>query len=522
MKILMICTEKLPVPPVRGGAIQTYISGSLPHLSKLHNITVLGISDASLPEHETIEGIQYVRIPGQIFDLYREGVVNYVKTHSFDLIHIFNRPRMVLAVRQAAPETKITLSMHNDMFNPDKIDPQEARRVIEDVSGIVTVSDYVGGVIRDLYPFSAPKLRTIYSGVDIERFLPGKHAAMQKIRNDIRREHGLENKTVILFAGRLSHNKGVDRLIRALPALSSKHKDLALIIMGSKWFSQNDVTDYVAYVRALAKKLPIPVVSTGFISPSEIHKYFAAADLFVCTSLWQEPLARVHYEAMSAGLPIVTTARGGNPEVILPGENGLVVQNPEDPYEFTEAISKILTNKNLMEKMGERGRELAVSNYPWKRVGTEILEVWEHAKYSPVKPIQSDEPILSVSTENTPEVKQNDALAPGESAPRNKSSKVELRKQLLSLMNKSPGFPSLLGTKPSQNFSNSKLEGFEHKHPLNQQTIPSSTSFSNGIKTNSIHTNNNRKEVLRAELKKILMKNWSKDVDSKTFFNDHL
>ena len=46
MKILMICTEKLPVPPILGGAIQTYISGVLPHLKNVHDITVLGISDA--------------------------------------------------------------------------------------------------------------------------------------------------------------------------------------------------------------------------------------------------------------------------------------------------------------------------------------------------------------------------------------------------------------------------------------------------------------------------------------------
>ncbi|HZG60890.1 MAG TPA: glycosyltransferase family 4 protein, partial [Anoxybacillus sp.] len=240
-------------------------------------------------------------------------------------------------------------------------------------------SDYVGNVIRQLYPQASPKIRTIYSGVDTERFLPGNHPKMQKIRNEIRKAHGLERKTVILFAGRLSNNKGVDRLIRALPDLSKKFKDLALVIVGSKWFSQNDVTDYVAYVRALAKKLPIPVVTTGFVSPGEIQNWFAAADLFVCTSQWQEPLARVHYEAMAAGLPIVTTARGGNPEVILSGENGLVVEKPEDPSDFAEKITQILSDKSLMKRMGERGRELAVSQYKWDRVASELLEVWDQA-----------------------------------------------------------------------------------------------------------------------------------------------
>ncbi|MBO1000037.1 glycosyltransferase family 4 protein [Bacillus sp. SD075] len=377
MKILMICTEKLPVPPVLGGAIQTYISGILPYLGKVHNITVLGINDPSLPDQETIDGNRYVRVPGKIFEVYREEVIGYLKANHFDLIHIFNRPRLVLPVRQAAPNSKITLSMHNDMFNPEKIYPEEAKAAIDEVSDIVTVSDYIGNVIKGLYPQASSKIRTIYSGVDTNRFLPGHHSKMQKIRNEIRKTNGLENKTVILFAGRLSSNKGVDRLIRALPELSSKFKDLALVIVGSKWFSQNDITDYVAYVKALAKKLPIPVVSTGFVAPSEIQNWFAAADLFVCTSIWQEPLARVHYEAMAAGLPIVTTARGGNPEVIRIGENGLVVENPEDPGCFTEKITEILSNRSLMKKMGERGRELALTLYEWDRVGSDILEVWK-------------------------------------------------------------------------------------------------------------------------------------------------
>ncbi len=376
----MVCTEKLPVPPLLGGAIQTYISGILPHVSQFHDVTVLGITDLSLPAQETINGVHYVRVPGKVFEIYRENVVRYVETNKFDLIHIFNRPRLVLPVRQAAPYAKITLSMHNDMFQPEKIDPEEAAAAIAEVSHIVTVSDYVGNVIRSLYPQASPKLRTIYSGVDSKQFLPGNHPKMQKIRNDIRRAHGLENKTVILFAGRLSRNKGVDKLVLALPELAKKFKDLALVIVGSSWFSENNITDYVAYVRALAKRMPVPVVTTGFVAPNEIQNWFAAADLFVCTSQWQEPLARVHYEAMAAGLPIVTTARGGNPEVIFANENGLIVENPENPSDFADKIAQILSDQSLMRGMGEKGRQLAVSMYNWERVASELLEVWEQAE----------------------------------------------------------------------------------------------------------------------------------------------
>jgi len=377
MKILMISTEKLPVPEVRGGAIQTYISGILPYLSGPMDITVLGISDPELPDMERTMGINFVRIPGKDFDLYAKGVVEFVAAHPFDIIHIFNRPKLVMPIRKVSPRSKIILSMHNDMFHPAKISPEEARNAIRETSQIITISNYIGRTIEELYPEARGKWVTIYSGVDSERFLPAAHPAMKKVRERIRKEHGLEKKDVILYAGRLSANKGVDRLILALPEVAKKHKNIALVIVGSKWFSQNDVSDYVAYVRSLAARIPIPVVNTGFVSPFEMQNWFGASDLFVCPSIWQEPLARVHYEAMASGLPIVTTNRGGNPEVIVPGENGLIVEQPEDPREFAEKILAILSNPALMKKMGDKNRHLAETYYNWKRVAGDVLKVWK-------------------------------------------------------------------------------------------------------------------------------------------------
>lgn len=379
MNVLMICTEMLPVPPIRGGAVQTYIEGILPMLKEKHQITVLGIQDPGLPDEETADGIHYVRIPGKRFPLYKEGVINFLQKRRFDLIHIFNRPRLVLPVREAAPQAEITLSMHNDMFQPEKLDPEEGRMVVQEVSKIVTISNYIGKVISELYPEAAGKVRTIYSGVDTNLFLPGDHPKMQKIRKSIRKEFGLENKKVILYAGRLSPNKGVDKLLLALPEIAKKHRDIALVIAGSNWYSENRVTDYVAYVRALAKTIKVPIITTGFVAPKEIPSWFAAADLFVCTSVWQEPLARVHYEAMAAGLPIITTNRGGNPEVIVHGKNGFVVSNPEDPEQFVQAIRDLLSNPSLMARMGSMNRKLAEESFQWYRVASDVLSVWDEA-----------------------------------------------------------------------------------------------------------------------------------------------
>lgn len=376
MKVLMICTEKLPVPPVRGGAIQTYIEGITPMLAKNHNLTVLGISDPSLPGEETKNQVHYVRVDGDgSLESYIEHVVNYLKNHSFDLIHIFNRPRLVMPVRQFASNARLILSMHNDMFGPNKIHPEEGAAAVEQVERIVTVSDYVGKTICQMFPKAGQKLKTIYSGVDLKHFYPYYESqSARERRQQLRKEHHLESRQVILFVGRLSSKKGADILIRAMPALSRHQSDVALVLVGGSWYSQNKISDYIAYIQALAAKSPVPIITTGYIPHDQIRHWFWAGDVFVCASQWEEPLARVHYEAMASGLPIVTTARGGNPEVI--SGNGLIVENPENPEEFSDKLHTLISTKNQGQRMGQIGRKLVEQRYGWDRVAQEILDVW--------------------------------------------------------------------------------------------------------------------------------------------------
>jgi spore coat protein SA len=380
VRVLLLVTEKLPVPPVRGGAIQTYIDAVAPLLTGPHSLTILGVTDPLLPDHEVVGGIEYVRVPGgSTLEFYLPGVISYLQGRQFDLIHIFNRPRLVLPVRQAVPGARIVLSMHNDMFLPNKINPDEGAQAIAQVERIVTVSDYVGrSIVRD-FPQAAPKLRTIYSGVDLERFTPHWSGEAANVRDAIRREYGLAGKQVMLFVGRLSAKKGAHVLIQAMPALAQRHPDAAMVLVGSKWYGEDKVSDYVGYVRALAARAPIPVVTTGFVLPDQIHRWFWAGDIFVCASQWEEPLARVHYEAMAAGLPIVTTNRGGNPEVVAGAGNGLVIDQPEAPEAFAQAFSTLLRDPARSRAMGAQGRKLAEERYSWNRVAKEIRAVWAEA-----------------------------------------------------------------------------------------------------------------------------------------------
>lgn len=374
----MISTEKLPVPPIRGGAIQTYIANVAPRLAQAGiDLTILGRNDIDLPDEEVRDGVRYVRVEGGMLDTYQQSVTAFLATERFDRIHIFNRPKLVLPLAAAAPESRLSLSLHNEMFLPRKIDPEQAAAAVAAVDRIATVSNFIGQGVSDPYPAAAPKLRTIYSGVDVGQFVPGWTSTGRAMREALRAEHGLSGKQVVLFVGRLSPKKGADILLRAMEIVAKQVPSAALVLVGSKWYGADEMTDFVAYLQNLTSRSPVPVVTTGFITPDQVNQWFAAGDLFVCPSVWQEPLARVHYEAMAAGLPIITTRRGGNPEVVEGAGVGSVVDDPESPEAMAQAILTLLRSSSTRQAMGQAGRALALERYTWDRVAGEIRALWE-------------------------------------------------------------------------------------------------------------------------------------------------
>lgn len=374
MHMALICTEKLPVPAVRGGAIQTYIDGVLPFLKAHHSITVVGRTDPSLPDRQWAGGVRYVRIPADAgADSYADGVAAFLAGERWDVVECFNRPAFVERFACAAPGARLVLSMHNEMFQPERLPTQKAQRILDRVDAVVTISDFIGQGIARLYPEAAPKLRTIRSGVDLQRFNPAPHPAEQVLRA----RYGLGERPVILSVGRLSAKKGIHLVLEAMEWVRLTHPDAVLLQVGSRWYGRDDEDEYVRSVKRQADRLGDAVRLTGYVPYAEMDGFFALADLFVCASQWEEPLARVHYEAMAAGLPLISTDRGGNAEVVEDGVNGFLVR-PHDRAEcFAAAMQSLLDNPGLRRRMGERGRFMAEANFNWERVARELLRTLE-------------------------------------------------------------------------------------------------------------------------------------------------
>jgi spore coat protein SA len=186
----------------------------------------------------------------------------------------------------------------------------------------------------------------------------------------------LTGKKVILFIGRLSPKKGTHILIKAVDLVLHSHPDTALVLVGSKWYGENQEDSFVRQVRQMADALNTDVVMTGFLPPNEVISHYYLGDVFICASQWREPLARVHYEAMAAGLPIITTDRGGNAEVGKGKGNGIVISEYNQPQAFADAIAYLLEQPDIALEMGKVGRRLAEEKYSWKRVAMDLNDLF--------------------------------------------------------------------------------------------------------------------------------------------------
>ncbi|NPV70325.1 MAG: glycosyltransferase family 4 protein [Firmicutes bacterium] len=380
MKVALVCTEKLPVPPVKGGAIQLYIDGVLPYLSNKHDLTVFGIEDPSLPGREAGPYAEFVRLPAGSTTEYLSEIARALESTPSDIVHVFNRPKWVPALNHASPESTWLLNVHNEMFNSGKISRTDAENCIALVRGIATVSDFIKRSITALYPEAASKCRVVYSGVDTLLYRPAWESEQAAARRrEVRSRLGLEDPWVLLFVGRLTDKKGAHIVLKAMHEIRRLHPRIALVVVGSRWYGGNTSDDYVRYLDREAAKLGKSVVFTGFVPPSEVPAYYAAADAFVCASQWTEPLSRTIYEAMASGLPVITTSRGGNAEIIRGTGAGLIVDDYTNPGEFAHHVSYLYSNPAHAERMGRTGRQLAEGWYGWERVAADLDEMYRWA-----------------------------------------------------------------------------------------------------------------------------------------------
>ncbi len=264
-------------------------------------------------------------------------------------------PRLARLIRREGIQLLFTLMFHPNVFGrivgrlcgvPIRVSSERimgwespGRRLVNRwtiplATHVVAVSDRVADYAMREFRIPPEKISTIPNGVDLDHFHPIEWAE--------KRHH-----TVIGSTARLHRKNDHATLFRALARVSEHFPETRLLLVGRG--------PEEARLRALASTLKIALRVHFLGEQEDVAPALGSMDVYVQASI-AEGMPNSVLEAMAMRLPIVATAVGGTPEVVVQGETGLLVP-PGDPVALAAAIEKLLANPEMAQTFGRAGRE---------------------------------------------------------------------------------------------------------------------------------------------------------------------
>lgn len=194
-------------------------------------------------------------------------------------------------------------------------------------------------------------------GVDIERYNPNK------IESNVRNELNIpEDAFVFAFVGRIVGDKGVNELVGAFNRINEKNQNTHLLLVGPNESVQDPISEKTA---AIIDNSP-SIHAMGM--QQDVRPFLKASDAFLLPS-YREGFGMVLIEAGAMGLPCITTNITGCNEIIIPGENGAIVE-PRDEEALYKEMEKWVENPDIVKTMAAKSRKMVEDRY-------ECHKVWE-------------------------------------------------------------------------------------------------------------------------------------------------
>lgn len=369
MKIAILTSGILPVPAVQGGAVENLIDFYLEYnnIHKLHDITVISayhkdveklpVLSTDVNHYEYIDTTSiYAKVKKHLRHLlykkqeYYDYSVEYylyeaikrLRRDKYDAIIIENRPGFALKVPHSIYK-RIIYHLHNDHLSTKNNRFMEIYDVAE---CIICVSDYIKNRVKTISP-TDKKAITIYNGIDVERFnRPVYPINRQKL--------GFSDKDFIaIFTGRIVSGKGIRELIKTM-CLLKEHPHIKLLVLGTSFLGNNQGhSPFVEELKQLSNEIKDNIIFTGYVDYELVPSYLHLANIAVVPSVWEEPFGLTCIEALAAGLPLITTNRGGIPEITR--DDCCITLNVDDSFvdNLADAILSLSTDNERCLNMGK-------------------------------------------------------------------------------------------------------------------------------------------------------------------------
>lgn len=269
-----------------------------------------------------------------------------------------------LAARLAGCPVVITSRRSLGYFKDGKPYYQWLENLVNRFTDIITVNSKA--VMDDVLRrerLNPKKIKLIYNGIDATLYQEEKGA-----RAEIRRRFGLRADTTLITAiANLIPYKGHADLLCAAALLRQQVPAARFLLVGRD-------EGIEASLRKLAAELGLGE-TVIFAGPrTDIPRILAATDIMVLPS-HEEGFSNVILEGMAAGLPLVVTKVGGNPEAVIDGETGLLVP-PHNPEELAKAMLKLLSEPAYAQKLGEAARKRVEACFSLTRMIREYEEMY--------------------------------------------------------------------------------------------------------------------------------------------------
>ncbi|MCJ7653167.1 MAG: glycosyltransferase family 4 protein [Actinobacteria bacterium] len=230
----------------------------------------------------------------------------------------------------------------------------------------ICCSQYMMEEITNIFDLPVDKVDVIPNGIDAESF-------KRDVSVDLYRKQFVKpGDKLVFFVGRLVYEKGVQTVIEAMTLVINKIPNVTFVVAGSG--------PHMNQLKSLVDTFDLQekVKFTGHIDTDTLSAFYKSADLTVVPSLY-EPFGMVVLESMAMGTPTIVADTGGLSEIVVHEETGLKFE-PGDPESLADAMLRILTDKELAERLTCDANAYLGDRYNWDRIAKMTLDVYRRAE----------------------------------------------------------------------------------------------------------------------------------------------
>ena len=237
--------------------------------------------------------------------------------------------------------------------------------------GIIAVSQQMKTDVIEAYGVSPERVTVIHNGIDPEYYKP-------TFDNDLLLEYGINPEIpFVLFVGRITRQKGISQLISAAKYFN---KNCQVVLCAGAPDTPEIAKETEELIIELKSQREGIILISEMLPREKIKVLYSHARVFACPSLY-EPFGIINLEAMACETPVIGSAVGGIPEIIIEGQTGFLIPlesvsrtdfNPKNPEryqkEFAQKVNHLLDNEELADKMGKAGRERVLDKFSWESI----------------------------------------------------------------------------------------------------------------------------------------------------------